>query len=611
MKFSSIINRSKWFQPTWLEHYRILRKLRVGTKKDIYKTLSLTTLTVLFEAGGIALVLPILSFIRNDRDTVKFANDTDFGRYVVEAFSYVHVPLNLFTLSSCVIAMITMRQALNYFYTLRIDYMKIRVGRDLSLSVFKAILGSTPENISNYRAGQFAILVQHECQAAASIVRNYARIWSLLLTFAIYLYIMFLMSVAASIAAMVMIGGLLVALGKFVKIVRILGEKRIQVRSNYVSFLNERFRAWKLIKTAGTLAFERETTREYAQKDFDTEYAVTRTGGLVQLILTPVAMFMALSALYISVEYMSIEMDLMIMFMIIIIRLVPAAQNLNGQRIQLANFDPALRLVERALDQSRSAKEEIRAGKDVPSLRTEIRFENVSFSYPGKKDLALKNISASFPAGKITAIVGHSGAGKSTLIDLILRLYRPTAGRILYDGTPIDEFDLAAFRHRIVCMTQELFLFRDTIAENIRYMNRSATGEEIVEASQFANADDFINDLPNGYETYLGESGAGLSGGEKQRIALARVFLSGADIIILDEPTGALDYQSERKIQNAIKGIVKRFGITVIIIAHRHSTIENADLVLHLSKGQLIHEGTPEDVLSTVPSMPNEAQNAQ
>ena len=585
-----------FFLPGISEHYRILRKLRVGSKLDIIKVLSLTTLTVLFEASGIALVLPIISFVRSGNDPQKFAEGSKVGQFIVDGFYTVGLPINLFILCSIAILIIAARQTLNYAYTLHIDHIKLRVGRSLSIRCFESILGSSAENIGRYRAGQFASLIQHECQAAASVVRNYSRIWSLLVTFSIYIVIMLLMAPLATFGAIGLIGGVLLSMGIFIKITRRLAERRIEVRAGFISFLNERFRAWRLIKTANAVAQERDKMTGFADKDRETEFAVIRIGGLLQLILTPVIMFVALYSLYFAIEHLQMEVDKVAMFIVILVRLVPAGQSLNGQRNQLVSYVPSLLLVDRTLDQAAANSELPTGGEELKPLGSCIEFKAVHFTYPGEKEPVLRDIDLTIPAGKITAIIGHSGAGKSTLIDLLLRLYHPTAGCISYDGVPLEKFNLASFRQGIACLSQEAIIFDDTVWNNVRYLRPTATMEEVQDAVRKAYALEFIEKLPLGFETELGENGARLSGGEKQRIALARTFLSGAKVIILDEPTSALDHSSERKIQEAIENFVRENGVTVVIVTHRETTIENTDIVLKFDGGRLVWSGKPVDL---------------
>jgi ATP-binding cassette subfamily B protein len=224
----------------------------------------------------------------------------------------------------------------------------------------------------------------------------------------------------------------------------------------------------------------------------------------------------------------------------------------------------------------------------------EVVFENVQFSYTPQRKI-LDGISFTVPAGKTVAIVGASGGGKSTLSRLLFRFYEPQSGRILIDGQNISDVKQTSLRAAIGMVPQDTVLFNDTILYNIRYGRWGASPEEIEEAAKFAQIDRFIKSLPDGYETSVGERGLKLSGGEKQRVAIARTILKAPPILVLDEATSALDSFTEREIQNALDTISK--GRTTLVIAHRLSTIINADEILVLEKGKIAERGRHHELL--------------
>jgi ATP-binding cassette subfamily B protein len=224
----------------------------------------------------------------------------------------------------------------------------------------------------------------------------------------------------------------------------------------------------------------------------------------------------------------------------------------------------------------------------------EVVFDNVQFSYTPQRKI-LDGISFSVPAGKTVAIVGASGGGKSTLSRLLFRFYEPQSGRILIDGQNISEVKQTSLRAAIGMVPQDTVLFNDTILYNIRYGRWDASPEEIEEAAKFAQIDKFIKSLPDGYETSVGERGLKLSGGEKQRVAIARTILKSPPILVLDEATSALDSFTEREIQNALDTISQ--GRTTLVIAHRLSTIINADEILVLEKGKIAERGRHHELL--------------
>jgi ATP-binding cassette, subfamily B, bacterial len=234
--------------------------------------------------------------------------------------------------------------------------------------------------------------------------------------------------------------------------------------------------------------------------------------------------------------------------------------------------------------------EEWHGTRRAERLRGEIRFEAVRFAYPSAPDrTVLHGINLALRPGEHVAFVGPSGSGKSTLANLLLGLYAPGAGRILIDGVPQTEWDMRWVRRQFAVVLQDSLLLSGTISENLRFARADATDAEIRAAAQQANAEEFIQRLPAGYDTRVGERGATLSGGQRQRLAIARAILRNPPVLILDEATSALDYESERLIQEALDRLAT--GRTVITIAHRLSTIRNADRIIVLAAGRIIEEG--------------------
>jgi len=231
---------------------------------------------------------------------------------------------------------------------------------------------------------------------------------------------------------------------------------------------------------------------------------------------------------------------------------------------------------------------------ELPSVQGRVAFENVTFEYRDGEP-ALRNMSIDIPSGQVLAIVGPSGAGKSTIANLLPRFYDPQEGSILIDGVDIKKVTVRSLREQIAMVPQDTILFSASIFENILYGRLDATREEVMEASRAANAHDFIMQLPNGYDTQIGERGCQLSGGQRQRISIARAILKDPRILILDEATSALDAESERLVQDALDKLM--VGRTTLVIAHRLSTIQRADSILVLDKGRMIECGRHADLL--------------
>ena len=248
---------------------------------------------------------------------------------------------------------------------------------------------------------------------------------------------------------------------------------------------------------------------------------------------------------------------------------------------------PIVDTVNSIRDKENSKKIQINEGK--------IQFKDIYFKYNSNEENVLNNINLEFKGGKMTALVGHSGSGKSTILNLIPRFYEPKNGDITIDGQSIYESTLESLRKNISLVSQETTLFDDTIKNNIKYANENASDEEIYEAAKLSNSYDFIENLPNKFETIIGENGVRLSGGEKQRISIARAMIKKSEIILLDEATSSLDSETERKIQEALNLLIK--NKTTIVIAHRLSTIQNSNNIYLIDSGKVIDSGKHEELL--------------
>ncbi len=231
----------------------------------------------------------------------------------------------------------------------------------------------------------------------------------------------------------------------------------------------------------------------------------------------------------------------------------------------------------------------------LPSVEGELEFNHISFAYNGRNPI-IENLSLHIPAGKTIALVGSTGSGKSTLVKLLLRLYEVQSGTISFDGVDIRELDFKNLRSHIGLVSQDVFLFHGTVAENIAYGTISATEKEIIAAARIAEAHEFIKELPQGYETIVGERGQKLSGGQRQRVAIARAVLKNPPILILDEATSAVDNETEALIQRSLDKIT--VNRTTIAIAHRLSTVRNADRIYVMEYGKLVEQGTHEQLLA-------------
>ena len=240
---------------------------------------------------------------------------------------------------------------------------------------------------------------------------------------------------------------------------------------------------------------------------------------------------------------------------------------------------------------------DLRGAKRAPTFKGRIEFNNVSFSYDGGETPVLSDLNLKIEPGQLAALVGPTGAGKTTIVSLLPRFYELTSGEIKIDGTDIRRYKQKSLREQISFVLQETLLFRATVAQNIAYGKPQASREEIIRAARLANADEFIDRMPDGYETMIGERGLTLSGGQRQRITIARAIIRNSPILILDEPSAGLDAESEKLVFDALGNLME--GKTSIVIAHRLATVRSANVIFVVDQGRVVEQGTHDELLET------------
>jgi ABC-type multidrug transport system fused ATPase/permease subunit len=375
-----------------------------------------------------------------------------------------------------------------------------------------------------------------------------------------------------------------------------IGRGRIEAGEEQNILINEMINGIKQIKVF--LAEERWRSRFYKATDSFFKLA-KKDNMLVNAPFSALEVFalVSLSVFLILIKKISpaslaSNLPLLGVFAYAFQRIMPSISLMTSMRMQILGQIAAFEVLHSVITgESASVKD---GEKTVDSFSQRIEFRHVSFAYPGKKPV-LKNITFSFEKNECTAIVGPSGSGKTTMVNLIIRLFDPTEGAVLVDGADLRDYKRGSWLSRIGFVSQDTFIFHASVQDNIAFGLEMAGMDEIREAAVMANAHDFIIKLPNGYDTIVGERGMKLSGGEQQRIAIARAILRKPQILIFDEATSALDNVSQALIQESINKIIKKH--TVILIAHRLSTIGNANKIVVLDAGQVREMGTHQTLI--------------
>jgi subfamily B ATP-binding cassette protein MsbA len=311
-------------------------------------------------------------------------------------------------------------------------------------------------------------------------------------------------------------------------------------------------------------------------------------------LLTAISVF---ALIYLAIAFANMSLGSLGVFLFAMFRLGPKASVLNSKFYQIENNLPHLVRTQQFIDELERNQEPGVERESVPESVESVEFDDVCFSYQGQDDEALSGISFEFEKGEFVGFVGQSGAGKSTVVSLLSRLYEPDSGAIRANGLSIHEMDVDKWRSRIAVVRQDPFVFNDTLRYNLTIGNRDVSRDELDEVVRIARIDEFFGDLPDGYDTQLGDDGVRLSGGQRQRVALARALLKDADVLVLDEATSDLDSNLEKEVQESIESMDRDYAM--VGIAHRLSTVKNADQIYTVDDGEIIEAGGHNELISS------------
>ncbi len=487
---------------------------------------------------------------------------------------------------------LALASAARFYY---VNWLGERVVADLRSAVFRHIAGLGPAFFEKTHSGEVmsrltADTTQIKTVAGSSLSQALRSLIMLLGA----LVMMFITSVHLSLLVLLAIPIIVVPLIAFGRLVRRLSRRAQDTLAEASAYAAENLSA---VRTMQAFAHEHVASRRYASA-VERSFEAARERMKARAALTALAMFLVVASVIgilwfgassvINGDMTAGRLGQFVLYAVLAAAAFAQVSEIWGEIAQAAGA--AERLAELL-----SVKPEIRSPAHPVALpvppQGDIEFKNVRFAYPDRADMAaLNGVSFHVKPGETVALVGPSGAGKTTIFNLLLRFFDPQSGAVCVDGIKACDADMNALRARMSLVPQDVALFADTLAENIRYGVPDASLEAVERAAVAAQADEFIRALPNGYETRLGERGISLSGGQRQRIAIARAILKDAPILLLDEATSALDAESESQVQRALERVMN--GRTTLVIAHRLATVQKANRILVMDKGQIVEEGT-------------------
>jgi ATP-binding cassette, subfamily C, bacterial len=574
--------------------------------KKIVFALSLMVLVTLTEGIGLLLLVPLLQLVGLDVQQGALGQIADF---IASIFTAMGIEPTLITVIIIYIAIIILNAFFYRLQTIKSFQIQYEFGAYWRKRLYRAVTNSNWPFFSRVRSSDFAHALTYEIERISSGTYSFLSLLATSMVLVVYLVFAFKISGFITLLIFIFGGILLLILRNKAQLARLRGQELSKTSKDLYSSAIQQLDGMKTIKSYNlqnrNFDFFSELTDKVAGKYVDTiqNYADVKfwfdVGAVLILSVTVV----------ISLTFTAINTAGLLLLLYIFVRMIPNFSGIQNNYQHFINMLPAFSTVLDLEKRSERAAEPKTIHTKKIELKKEIQFQGVSFSYERDGDYqgdgdyqknkdyhpTLENIDFIIKAGETTAIVGPSGAGKSTIADMLMGLINPEKGAVLVDNKPLSSDYIFNWRSQIGYVAQDTFLFNETISSNLQLANPEVGEPEIMESLKSASAHEFVLKLPEGLDTVVGDRGVLMSGGERQRLALARALLRKPSLLILDEATSNLDSENESRIQASIE---KLHGeMTILVIAHRLSTIRKADFIYFIEKGRVVESGTWDDLI--------------
>ena len=542
-----------------------------------------------FEAFNLGALVPLLQLMSSDG-----VPGGTLWATLSAAFSLIGLPLDFLTLISVLAILFLVGQGLLFFKKKIQTRLWFTASSDLKNRIFRQALATDIGYHHAHKSGSIINLLSHESEQSANVLFVVTELVTYSIFICVYCAMLLYISVPMTALCLVIAIAALVLLNIRITASKRMGHTMVETNMQLNEFINERIGMVKLIKIFSKEEREADQFQSITDAYARDNSAFMMNGIVIETNFQVIIFFIAIMILVVSTVVIHMQLPLLLVFIFILIRLTDPLRQFNAQRHQLAGNIASLKKIDATLREMEKTRTIASGNRRFTGLNEAITLDDVSFSYDFGKPV-LQDVTFTLKKNGMVAIVGASGSGKSTLVDLTMRLIEPDKGAVRIDGIDIREYDLESYHAKIGFVSQDCFIFNMPVLANIAYSADTISQERVIETAIAAHAHDFIMDLPQGYDTLLGERGVLLSGGERQRISLARALYGNPDILILDEATSSLDSASEKIIKDSIKEIRNR--CTILVIAHRLSTIEMADEILVMENGRIVERGTYDELL--------------
>jgi ABC-type multidrug transport system fused ATPase/permease subunit len=577
--------------------FRVARRLGISTRV-MAGIIGLDLLGIFFEVVGTSMLLPIFGLLRAGRDVPVDQLKGEYWEVVRLIFGFFGLQVSLALLLAISFGNILLRQMLNYANAWYKEFIRRLTTDRLRQRIFYQYLLAKSTLQDESGASEVMSVIKTDLSRGLSTLFMLVQYPGTAIRSLVYTAGLFLLSWPMATLSLGAFGiGALLMRGTLRKI-REAGTTYSVTNRQLTRFIVERLLHARLIRLSGTEKAESRAIYEISRENSETLLQQSLRSSRLSLLPEPIALGFAYVVLFVGGHILGFSLEILGMFVVILLRLLPTVRgSINKYAVVLGQM-ASLEKLDSYVRETQQAREPKGGNRDFKQLDRAIRYDHVSFSYQGASVPALRDITVDIPAHRMTALIGPSGAGKSTFVDLLPRLRIPSSGEIFVDDIPISQLSVGRLRAGIAFVPQQPQIFTSTPAEHIRYGKEDATDAEVYEAARLAGALEFIEHLPEGFNTVLGERGTKLSGGQRQRLDIARALVRSAPILILDEPTSALDAEAESAFRDVLQRLRIETKLTIIVIAHRLSTIADADQIIVMDKGRVVATGAHAELMA-------------